>query len=470
MRRLSVFLGVAGLVLVGSAASPGRSAVSLTVTHEGNPPQLLLPRDAAEVEYVIGTAGVLKPTGTLFVRRDGQSSFTPLPLRLGFASGRHPRLYVTLPRRFLQGKRLFYYAQLQDPASGASLTIPAQGADAPQASWILHRPVTVKLGRYRFGHLQAAEAVVARAPTKKVGWDLRSQRGPTTFLVGRDRSIWLLDTLNNRMLVWRAGKPNSPVRSVPLPTEGRHDVAFQDVAFGPGHTLYVTRAQAWTVGFQIFRIDATTGAVLWKISSYAATGWDGLPAWGVPLWVGPDGALYACMSNLDLELYGAPEYGWMPLATPTGTPIPPTAQFEQIVWGHEPLSGGRRFIAENYLPPHARYSPRDARFAVLDRYGRLIRSWRVASKSSIPVGYFFSPQLLNRGVVAEFLKSAGPGKSLEHFVIRLGNKGLDGKASLPYRLWGGQDSSDLRIGPNGKIYALSTSPKTGVVVRRYNLG
>jgi hypothetical protein len=466
MRRLFILSGVAVSVLIALAAvSAGRSAVSLTV-REGNPPQLLVPGDQAEVRYVIDTPGVTKPTGTLYLRRDTQSAFTALPLHSGVdtTNGRHPSLHLALPARFFRGKRLVYYAQLQDPASGASITIPAKGPRAPQTSWIMHRPTEVHLGPYRFGHPQAAQAVVARAARSGVGWDLAFQSGPKTFLVGRDRSIWLEDTYKDRMLIWPAGKPNGPVRSLRLPTEGRHDVSFQDVAFGPKGTLYVTRVERAVPGIQLFRINASTGKVLWKTAN---TGRD-LPV-NMPLRVGADGTLYGYVTPADFNTNGTPSSGWMPLATRAGKPVPPAQQFSRIVWGYQPASAGRRFIAENYLPPNARYISREMRFAIVKRSGSLLRAWRVVSKTSIEGDGLLWPQLLGGSIVADLLKVPGPGGRLEHFFVRLGSKGLDAKASVPYQLWGAGDSTDVRVGPDGRIYALATSPKTGIVIRRYAL-
>ena len=470
MRRLSILLGAAVFVLVVAAASAGRSAVALSV-HAASPSQLLVPADQAEVKYVLGLPAAAKPRGTLYVRRDGQSAFTALPLQLGvdISNGRHPSLHLVLPARFLSGQRLFYYAQLQDPASGASITIPATGAGAPQTSWIMHRPAVVPLGTYRFGHPEAAQAVVARAAAKSVGWYLPAQQGPQTFLVGRDRSIWLEDTWKHRMLVWQAGKPNKPVRTVPLPTEGRNDNSFEDVAFGPKGTLYVTRIERAVPGFQVFRINAKTGKVLWKSSSSPELSLT-LPLSGVALRVGVDGTLYGYVSPQSFEgidVTGTPSYGWMPLATPAGKPVPPTQQFNRIVWGYEPASAGRRFIAQPYVPLHATYMPHEQRFAILNRYGRLLHGWRITSKTAIG-GWYLEPQLLNGNVVADLAPSR-PG-TLEHFFVRLDAKGLDAKASLPFRIWGDCRFTDVRVGPDGKIYALATSPKTGIAIRRYTLG
>jgi hypothetical protein len=159
----------------------------------------------------------------------------------------------------------------------------------------------------------------------------------------------------------------------------------------------------------------------------------------------------------------------MPLATPAGAPLTQAQQVARIIWGYEPAARGRRFIAEPYLPPHATYIPREMRFAVVNRHGRLLRAWRVTSKTSIDEDIFAGPQLRNGRVVADFLTANGPG-TLEHLFVRLDAKGLDAKASIPYRLWGNEETPDVRIGPNGRIYQLSTSPDTGIVIRRYGLG
>jgi len=57
-----------------------------------------------------------------------------------------------------------------------------------------------------------------------------------------------------------------------------------------------------------------------------------------------------------------------------------------------------------------------------------------------------------------------------HFFVRVDAKGLDAKASLPFRIWGDCRFTDVRVGPDGKIYALATSPKTGIAIRSYTLG
>ncbi len=78
------------------------------------------------------------------------------------------------------------------------------------------------------------DEVVARARADQVGWQLpppgrarRSARSPSRSAA--DHSIYLHDSLNDRMLVWNAGDPDTIVRSVPLPDR----TADNDVALGP---------------------------------------------------------------------------------------------------------------------------------------------------------------------------------------------------------------------------------------------
>jgi hypothetical protein len=72
------------------------------------------------------------------------------------------------------------------------------------------RPIVVRLGVHRFGHTRPPDAVVAHATADRVGWLHEGvSAGPETFVVDRDRSIWLHDEVNHRLLVWRAGDANT---------------------------------------------------------------------------------------------------------------------------------------------------------------------------------------------------------------------------------------------------------------------
>ena len=51
----------------------------------------------------------------------------------------------------------------------------------------------------------------------------------------------------------------------------------------------------------------------------------------------------------------------------------------------------------------------------------------------------------------------------------LGPDGTRSRFSLPDAVYGGDFYADLRLGPDGRLYQLATSPSRGVVIRRYSL-
>jgi hypothetical protein len=59
--------------------------------------------------------------------------------------------------------------------------------------------------------------------------------------------------------------------------------------------------------------------------------------------------------------------------------------------------------------------------------------------------------------------------SWEYEVLRLTASGAGVRFSIPRAVFGEDLFADLRIGPDGALYQLATSPKTGVAVRRYSL-
>src|SRR5205823_5777784 len=155
------------------------------------------------------------------------------------------------------------------------------------------------------------------------------------------------------------------------------------IAFGPAGEVYVTRQLTDPARLVLDRLDPATGGIVWesKVGREYGGGSTGdsppVIASGSPLRLGPDGTLYY------LVQMGRPgdEWGWMPVATPAGTPLSPGAQIAGIHWPYQPLHGG-----------------------------------------------------LRRGVFCDTL--------------------------LP----------DLRVGADGKLYQLSTSPDTGITVTRFPLG
>jgi hypothetical protein len=107
---------------------------------------------------------------------------------------------------------------------------------------------------------------------------------------------------------------------------------------------------------------------------------------------------------------------------------------------------------------------------MVDRRGRVVRAWRVLSGTDLNFN-FATPDLVGGDPVVVLDVTVGTGSSFkwEYVVLRLGASGARSRFTLSHALFGDNLLADIRIGPDGKLYQLSTSPTTGVVVRRYSL-
>jgi hypothetical protein len=450
---------VVALSLVAGAPAAKRFAPHQEPRGIGN---LIVPGD--RVSLVYDAPGFNRMTGTAYVRNDRTRGFTALPLR--HLSRPSSAIEARVPARLLRGQKLLYYAVLRDPRSKSSARVPARGTSS---AWILEHAITVRLGRHRFGRTRSGGTVMARASADQVGWQLPPPGcgcgpsfGPETFLVARNGAVWLDDGLNNRLLGWSAGHPDAIARTVPLPDRS----ADHDVALGPNGTFYVTGVQGRgaNVRFVLYRLSGT-GRVLWK-SRLAGSASDFSTfniGWNSPLRTGRDGTLY-----LLVGMNGLPggQQGWMPVATPFGRPIAPALQRRLTRWPYQPLALGLRLVSEAYTP-QVDGPVREARYALLDHAGRLVRAWRVTSSTDISFGYS-TPQLVG-GDPTVVLDAFANGK-LEHIVLRLGPHGVRSQFSLPWAIFGDNLLADVRIGPDGQLYQLATSPETGVIISRYSLG
>jgi hypothetical protein len=458
MKALVIATAVLATAISSAAASP-QATKPLIVRGSLRP--LVVPGDRAMARYTV-YAGSQAVRGTLYVRNDLQKTSTKIGLKR--SNGYRARV----PNRLIRGKRLLYYAAFMDPRTGRSLRLPARGMSTTS---ILAHPVVISLGAHHFGETKAPEAVVARARADEVGWDINEDEGfhlgPQTLQVGSDRSVWLEDSFNNRLLVWNPGQPNSFARAVPVP----YGAGISDVAFGPGSTLYVTRKLVDPTRLVLDKLDAKTGQLRWENrvgleyaggptgNSYPLVGSDS------PLRVGPDGTVY--------YFVGLPEgeTGWMPVATAAGRPLAPRAQLRGI--GRlQPVARGLRLLGPEFYTPHDEMAPKEVRYALVDHRGRVVRAWRILSSTEFNFIHMTMPE--NAGgdplVVLSFLKSDGAGQTWEYEILRLGRHGASARFSLARAIWGDSALDDLRFGPDGKLYQLATSVQNGVVITRYSLG
>lgn len=468
MNRTLVFAAstaAAGILLALAAGSPAAllsAASSKPLKVGGGSGNLVAPGDRVVVRYSV-YSGSKAVRGTLFVRNDLQRGFSTLPLtRLGGYQAR-------VPGGLLRGRKLYYYAVFRGPRSGRSLSLPTAGARGPRVAWILGNPQVVRLGAHRFGDTRAPEAVVARAPASAVGWRDPGpgeglKAGPQTFLVGRDGSVWLDDEVNNRLLVWQGGSPDTVARTVPLPLGSDRS----EIAFGPAGSLYLTRVVGVGTATHIV-LDRLTGAGA-RIWESALGGYYSPDAGSFQIGSntllrrGPDGTLY-CLAFMGM--FGADEWAWMPATTPAGRPLAPAAQRHGTHWPFQPAPGGLRLIGPEVYTSHDDSPPHELRYALIDRRDRVVRAWRILSRTEINL-HQTVPDFAGGDptIVLDFHKADG---SREYEVLRLGAHAARDRFSLSHRLWGDSSLPDLRVGPDGKLYQLATSPDLGVVISRFAL-
>jgi len=453
MKKLVALAIPLAALALAAGASPASKAKPLKV--RGGLEHLFVHGDRVMARYTV-YEGSKAVRGTLYVRNDLAHRFTPLALtaKNGYT--------VRVPNRLIRGHKLIYKAVIRDPKSGRKATLSGSG-------WILAKPVVVSLGAHQFGQTQAPEAVVARAQADEVGWDINDAEGfhlgPLTFQLGADGTAWLLDSFNNRLLVWNPGAPDHFVRSVPVP----HGAGVNDVAFGPAGTLYVTRKLTDPTRLVLDRIDGVSGAILWesqvgKEYGGGQTG-DDYPLIGSdePLRPGPDGTLYYLVQMGQQS----EEWGWMPVATPDGKPLSIAAQVKGIHWPYQPLAGGLRLVGPEVYTPRDNMAPHEVRYALVNASGKVVRSWRIVSKTEMNF-HQTDPQLAGGDpvVFVDFIDAP----KTEYVALRLGPHGAKTQLSLPRAVWGDTYLPDLRVGPDGKLYQLGTSPETGVTISRYALG
>jgi hypothetical protein len=186
-----------------------------------------------------------------------------------------------------------------------------------------------------------------------------------------------------------------------------------------------------------------------------------------PLRTGPDGTLY-CLAGMPGRPGG--ELGWMPVATPGGRPLSLSRQLRGTHWPDQPVAHGLRLVREVYTArPNA--APREARVALIDRAGHVVRAWRVVSRTDINFGYA-TPELVGGDpvIVLDATAAAESSFKWEYVVLRLGPRGVRTQFSLHRAVYGDNILADVRVGPDGRLYQLASSPTSGVVVNSYGLG
>jgi hypothetical protein len=320
--------------------------------------------------------------------------------------------------------------------------------------------LAVDLGVHAFGHPTAPDAVVARASASAVGFECGKPsacgdaqgsggcgcidvlpQGPTAVDVARDRTVWVLDGVKHRLLAWRHARI---ARSVPLPA----DVLDSDFVVGRDGTIYVFGGNVHGKPYLTLYALAQSGRARWHAATTVGSGQARLLlAW--------DGSVYSVGPSATPT--------WTPLTTPAGRPLSLTVQRRRS--SHlQPLASGLRLST-------TQVSQREVHFALVDGAGRVVRAWRVTSRTSLELARL-APALAGGDVVVGL--GVYRGAKSETTILRLTSTGsarsrltLEGRA-----VWdpdGTTARSTLRVTPDGWLYQLRTDPAKGVTVARYSL-
>jgi hypothetical protein len=248
--------GVAAVVLTGAAVAQQvvqpPTAPILEATHL--PPLLAVAGERVELRYDVycgkpeGHADApCAASGSVFLRIGETRAFRELPLRED-PDAVVGRFVATIPSSVSRsGLGFSYYAVLRSKETGAAVTLPAGGADAPQRSLPLTRSVDVALGTHAFGDPGSATARVASARwgtgLGEVGLEQDRNLTPiggSSFDVDPSGAVVLLDEANRRLLRFEgSGMPEH----VPLAVNG----TLADLAIGGDgevHVLEVPHAKS----------------------------------------------------------------------------------------------------------------------------------------------------------------------------------------------------------------------------------
>jgi hypothetical protein len=266
--------------------------------------------------------------------------------------------------------------------------------------------------------------------------------------VAPDGALWVFDAVKHRLLMWRRGYPAKPARSVPLPASVRDS----DFAVGRDGTIYVFGNNVPRKPYLWMYALTGTGEVRWKAATTVASSQE-------RLLIGPDGSVFA----------GGPSATptWTPLTTPAGRPLPLATQRAR--------SGPLQPLTRDLRLSSTQVSAHEVHFALIDQAHRVVRAWRVTSRTTLGLEHI-SPAFVGGDlVVALAVTREGQPFRWEDMILRLTATGQTRvRVTLnPRAVWdpdGTTKRTTVTIGADGRLYELRTSPTTGMTVARYSLG
>jgi len=260
--------GLAGAAVQHRAAvgSPPRSSF-IEATHV--PPLLTASGERIDVRYDVYCgasddedveSGSCPATGSVFVRAGDSGGFREIPLASD-GSSTQGRFVAHVPDDVARSRQGFsYYATVRSVETGATTTIPAGGAIAPQRSLPLGRSIDIDLGTHVFGATTDPEKRVAAAawgngpsePGLERGQNLMPMGG-SSFDVAPNGTVSVLDEAHRRVLRWRADA--TVPESVPVAVNG----TLADLAVASDGSMYVLESTAEPGRSPLLRAFSPTG-------------------------------------------------------------------------------------------------------------------------------------------------------------------------------------------------------------------
>jgi hypothetical protein len=424
---------IGGVVLTSVSAAGPTPAVPgpalIDATHV--PPALTVGGEPVRLRFGLvctprGDGSPCDGSGTVYLRPGQDGPFRPYLLKRGQESN-DGRYYLDVPQAVADSPDGFsYYAVLRDDTSGASISMPSGGADAPQVSLALRDPVTIALGRHSFGAVREPDAHAVAAGWGSGGGEvgLAGSRelgfsGPSSFDVEPDGTVDVLDSVNGRVARWPGGSRENVPLSAPA--------ELADFATEPDGS------------FDVLDLRGT-------LRSYRA---DGTERWAQKL----ADRTWAKLARGPTVLQ-QPSEQWMRLAD-NGAPLT-RAQQKRAAHTARRLANGHGLVVD-------RVGEGELRIAEL-RGDALFRSWRITSET--PLGEVQLAEPHGDGIVV--VTRAYTDDRDEFVVLVLGSRGLVEHFALASGSW--TETAPLarfRLA-RGRLYRLRTTPAS-MFVDRFDL-
>lgn len=371
----------------------------------------------------------------VFVRRGRSGTFHELPVteERGASEG---RLVVAVPgslARFHEG--FSYYAVLRDVRTGATTTLPAGGAEAPQISWPLAGPTEISLGKHAFGAGRTANARVVSARwgsgQGEIGLEPGRQLAPiggSSFDIGPDGSVHVLDQANRRVVRWprTGGTPDEALLAI--------NGTLADLAAGDDGNTYVLETTSRPGETAVVRAFDAGGRSLGTTSLVER------------------GSQLQAVDDV-VRALEQPSGQWMEVFA-SGRPV---AASRQKQTGRP----GRRVRGDEELV--VLRTGNELRLALVDRRG-LKRSWRIVSETPLAEVQLAEAAGASMVVVLRVYSDSGS----EFRVLVLGERGVVESFGVPASDWA-ETAPLARFRLHGQsLYQLGSAPE-GLFVDRYDL-